>query len=76
MQPLAWHTTAQPCTIAWLTAEWPPPPKPHSPLSEIVQILAHTHDGHLCTTVAVYSHATDRWLLHSQLTPLYWQPRQ
>jgi hypothetical protein len=76
MQPLAWHTTAQPCTIAWLTAEWPPPPKPHSRLSETVRMTALTPDGRICTTVATYSYYSHRWLVPLGGTALYWQPRQ
>jgi hypothetical protein len=60
--------------LAWCTAEWPPPPRRHSMLSENVRVLV-SHNSKPRITIACYSHATNRWLVAGQVEPSYWQPK-
>lgn len=75
MQPIARQITVTPCTMRWCTAEAPPPPRPHLPLSEWVTLLADFH-GRLITTVAIYSHLSRQWYPLFNATPLYWQQKE
>jgi len=70
-----WCIKRIPCRVLWLTADVPPPPRTNSLLSENVRIIV-SRNGTICTTTALYSYATTRWVVAGGGRPLYWQEKE